>query len=308
MQLSVKRFKLSNWDYGQQISEYIAARYLVLNDYRDVVPQAPLGGGDGGKDICFKINGISGIAACYFPNASRPFKEIQKKFEFDFNKLSGNNQKIFIFITGQSLTASQREKLTSFSNTIEIRVFDVHALVLFYDELMGSLSSISDTNQPEPYNQKNTVHQNETISRKVLRKIISNCYFWIIPLGWRNHPKSFSAEILECQNLENYISTISFSLDDEVLQLTLSEFITSWTSLRFAIMEKYDLDFNGNSVSYNKTYSYWENEYLEKIKKLTLEFREKYEILIELINSKYPEMMYCHDLSNSSHKREWVLD
>ena len=96
------------WRYGQVQSERLCAALLHLEGYEDIDPQCPLGGGDGKKDVLFRHDGKTWIAAVYFPTTEKTFDETKTKFTGDFKGVAANSAQGFAFITNQLLTLSER--------------------------------------------------------------------------------------------------------------------------------------------------------------------------------------------------------
>ena len=110
--------RLREWDKNQQESERLAARLLPIDGYEAVDPSHPLGGPDGGKDICCKRDGKDFIVAVYFPRGQKQFREIKEKFKSDLNKTKKLTLGGFIFFTNQELTLGEREQLGKMANPV----------------------------------------------------------------------------------------------------------------------------------------------------------------------------------------------
>lgn len=89
----------------------MCADLLALLDFDDVDPQAPLGGGDGKKDILCSKQGIKYVAAAYFPTTVKSYADVESKFLGDLKGVESNNRDGFLFFTNQHLTIGQRKKL-----------------------------------------------------------------------------------------------------------------------------------------------------------------------------------------------------
>jgi hypothetical protein len=89
----------------------------ILNGlgYREVIPVAPAGGGDGGKDITYKTsNGQSGLACVTLR------KDIDKKFKEDFHRRQKGDYQEYILFTTRSLSAGQKLAYTKYcANELE---------------------------------------------------------------------------------------------------------------------------------------------------------------------------------------------
>ncbi len=103
--------RLREWDKGQQESERLAARLLPFDGYEAIDPSHPLGGPDGGKDICCKKDGKDFVVAVYFPRGQKDFRDIGQKFEDDLNKIKSQDVQGFVFFTNQELSLGDRAEL-----------------------------------------------------------------------------------------------------------------------------------------------------------------------------------------------------
>src|ERR1700733_14202732 len=102
--------RLLFWRDGSTQAERLAAAALRLSGFEEIDPQSPLGGPDGKKDILCRKGGITWVAAVYFPNGSKNFSSIKKKFKTDFEGSPAEHGG-FIFVTNQTLTPGQRKSL-----------------------------------------------------------------------------------------------------------------------------------------------------------------------------------------------------
>ena len=102
---------LKNWRVGSIIAERLCADLLSTEGFVDIDPQSPLGGPDGKKDIICNRNGISFIAACYFPPTQNDYNNIEAKFIEDLSGIKRNGVEGFIFFTNQNISPFQRKKL-----------------------------------------------------------------------------------------------------------------------------------------------------------------------------------------------------
>ena len=120
--------------------ERMAADILNAQGYTEVVPIAPRGGSDEGKDIMFTTeSGGKGLACVTLRN------DIQRKFEEDFSqRKAGEYEKYILFCTSY-LTAQQKRKFARYClETLEAEFvpFDIEALRSLLD---SSLKSIRET-------------------------------------------------------------------------------------------------------------------------------------------------------------------
>lgn len=102
---------LINWDKGQPFSERMAAKVLSIEGYTEIDPQSPLGGPDGKKDILCSKHEKKYVVGCYFACGQKIFKDIEDKFNGDYQGVIKNKADGFIFITNQKITPTERIKL-----------------------------------------------------------------------------------------------------------------------------------------------------------------------------------------------------
>jgi hypothetical protein len=126
--------RLREWDKGQQESERLAARLLPFDGYEAIDPSHPLGGPDGGKDICCKKDGKDFIVAVYFPRGQKELRDIKQKFEDDIFKAKKQSVYGFVFFTNQELTLGERADFEELANPL---VTDIHHL----ERIASSLDS-----------------------------------------------------------------------------------------------------------------------------------------------------------------------
>ncbi|WP_158511049.1 Fic family protein [Azospirillum thiophilum] len=103
--------KLMVWRDGATKTERLAAAVLDLAGFKDIDPQAPLGGPDGRKDILCEKGGKRWVAAVYFPNGLVSFANVKKKFKHDLDGPVRHARDGLVFVTNQSLTIGERESL-----------------------------------------------------------------------------------------------------------------------------------------------------------------------------------------------------
>lgn len=102
--------RLSFWRGGSTQAERLAAAALRLSGHTEIDPQNPLGGPDGKKDMLSQKGGLIWVGAVFFPGGPIPFSRIKKKYLSDLQG-SPSDPKGFVFVTNQTLTASQRKVL-----------------------------------------------------------------------------------------------------------------------------------------------------------------------------------------------------
>jgi hypothetical protein len=120
---------LRDWRYGQTQAERLVAALLHLEGFEAVDPQHPLGGPDGLKDVLCKKDGISWVAAAYFPTTAATFPDIKSKFKGDFKGVASNNAEAFAFFVNQSLTVGERQRLTKVANQMQTEIYHLERMV-----------------------------------------------------------------------------------------------------------------------------------------------------------------------------------
>jgi len=128
---------LAQWIDGSTRSEYLCADLLDRENYTDIEPQAPRGGGDGRKDVLCKKSGKKWLAAAYFPSTSKSFSDVKSKFTHDFEGVARHKAKGFIFFTNQRLTIDERKKLRELAVGVACRIYDVEGLRVLLDGTRG---------------------------------------------------------------------------------------------------------------------------------------------------------------------------
>lgn len=129
--------RLRDWDKGQQESERLAARLLPFDGYEAIDPSHPLGGPDGGKDICCKKDGKDFVVAVYFPRGQKDFRDIRQKFEDDLSKAKSQNVQGFAFFTNQELTLGERAELEDKSPPLVVDIYHLERIASSLDAPRG---------------------------------------------------------------------------------------------------------------------------------------------------------------------------
>lgn len=138
MAVTDTELRLISWRDGSTQAERLAASVLRIAGFDAIDPQAPLGGGDGGKDIVCTRGGITWVGAVYFPPTSGTYARIKNKFDSDLKKVSSKHRG-FAFVTNQHLTLKQREILEKLGNTAgkEVEIFHVERVRSLLDAPNG---------------------------------------------------------------------------------------------------------------------------------------------------------------------------
>ncbi len=102
---------LAQWEAQSTAAERMSADILRIDGFMGIDPQCPLGGPDGGKDILCQKDGLTFVAACYFPTSDKDFAAIRTKFDDDLQSSLKHKRDAFIFITNQKLTPGERTDL-----------------------------------------------------------------------------------------------------------------------------------------------------------------------------------------------------
>ncbi|MFN3674524.1 MAG: Fic family protein [Sphingomonas pseudosanguinis] len=102
---------LAQWEAQSTAAERMSADILRVDGFRGIDPQCPLGGPDGGKDILCAKDGLTFVAACYFPTGDQTFAATRTKFDDDLESSLKHKRDAFIFMTNQKLTPGERADL-----------------------------------------------------------------------------------------------------------------------------------------------------------------------------------------------------
>jgi hypothetical protein len=118
---------------NQHDFERMCAAILIALGYKKVVPIAPRGGGDDGKDIEYETeSGARGLGCVTLQGD----KEIDAKFTRDFSKRHPGDYEEYMFFCKAHLTASQKFKFAQYCmNTLQalFTPYDIEALALLLD-------------------------------------------------------------------------------------------------------------------------------------------------------------------------------
>lgn len=138
MTISDTELRLLTWRDGFTQAERLAASVLRIAGFEAIDPQAPLGGGDGGKDIVCAKGGITWVGAVHFPTTACSYTKSKNKFISDINKVSSRHRG-FAFITNQHLTIKQRETLEKLGNDKgkEVEIFHLERVRALLDAPNG---------------------------------------------------------------------------------------------------------------------------------------------------------------------------
>jgi fido (protein-threonine AMPylation protein) len=128
---------LRDWRYGQAQAERMVAALLHLESFESVDPQHPLGGRDGLKDVLCSKDGLSWIAAAYFPPTHPTFADIKNKFEHDFGGVSTNRAQAFAFFVNQPLTIAERQQLQGLAGQTRTEIYHLERLRSLLDAPKG---------------------------------------------------------------------------------------------------------------------------------------------------------------------------
>lgn len=128
---------LRDWRYGQTQAERLVAALLHLEGFEAVDPQHPLGGPDGLKDVLCRKDGLSWVAAAYFPTTSGTLGAIKSKFTGDFVGVGSNHAQAFAFFVNQPLTVGEREQLRSLAGQTRTEVYHLERIRSLLDAPKG---------------------------------------------------------------------------------------------------------------------------------------------------------------------------
>lgn len=128
---------LRDWRYGQTQAERLVAALLHLEGFEGIDPQHPLGGPDGLKDVLCRKDGLSWVAAAYFPTTPSTLRAIQSKFEDDFAGVAVNNAQAFAFFVNQALTVGERQQLQVLAGQTRTEVYHLERIRSLLDAPKG---------------------------------------------------------------------------------------------------------------------------------------------------------------------------
>lgn len=128
---------LRDWRYGQTQAERLVVALLHLEGFEAVDPQHPLGGPDGLKDVLCRKDGLSWVAAAYFPTTTSTLGAIKSKFTGDFVGVSSNHAQAFAFFVNQPLTVGEREQLRSLAGQTRTEVYHLERIRSLLDAPKG---------------------------------------------------------------------------------------------------------------------------------------------------------------------------
>lgn len=128
---------LRDWRYGQTQAERLVASLLHLEGFEAVDPQHPLGGPDGLKDVLCRKDGLSWVAAAYFPTTPSTIQAIIKKFTDDFAGVGSNSAKAFAFFVNQPLTVGERSQLQLVAGQTRTEVYHLERIRSLLDAPKG---------------------------------------------------------------------------------------------------------------------------------------------------------------------------
>ncbi|MEU5383596.1 Fic family protein [Kitasatospora cineracea] len=128
---------LTNWRLGQTMAERLCAGILRLSGYTDVEPQAPLGGGDGKKDLIVRRGGKKYVGAVYFPTTPISYADVTRKYKSDLPGVAANDADGFVFLVNQHLTVGQRSALLALGDPQTDEIFNVERMRAVLDDPRG---------------------------------------------------------------------------------------------------------------------------------------------------------------------------
>lgn len=117
---------LRDWVGGNVNAERLAGAILSLEGYRQIDPQHPLGGPDGGKDILCTKGGRRYVGAVYFPVGDKSLAAIKKKFNGDLKGAKTAKVDGIVFVTNQALSQKQRAALNALAGAEGLLCEPIH--------------------------------------------------------------------------------------------------------------------------------------------------------------------------------------
>jgi fido (protein-threonine AMPylation protein) len=132
-------YKLTLWREGQTNAERFSADLLIIDGFTSILPQSPLGGPDGLKDVLCEKNGWNYIGASYFPTTQKNYTAIKNKFIHDLDGVAKNSADGIVFITNQSLTPKQKTGLSKIATAKSAKsiIYDNERIRVIIDSPIG---------------------------------------------------------------------------------------------------------------------------------------------------------------------------
>jgi fido (protein-threonine AMPylation protein) len=112
------------------------AGIMIVEGFKDVDPQAPIGGRDDRKDLLASKGGLRWVGAVYFPPTTQTFPSIKAKFLEDLDGVSRNRADAFAFLVNQRVTVGQRGELEK-SASVPVEVYHLERLRMVLDSPLG---------------------------------------------------------------------------------------------------------------------------------------------------------------------------
>jgi hypothetical protein len=155
---------------NQHDFERMDAAILIALGYKKVVPIAPRGGSDDGKDIEYEDeNGARGLACVTLQGN----KDIETKFRRDFSRRQPGEYNEYMFFCKAHLTASQKFQFTQYClNELQamLTLYDIEALSLLLDNDIR-LREIRETYLYVSDQEKLQINQEQQRRSALLRKL-----------------------------------------------------------------------------------------------------------------------------------------
>lgn len=200
--LSLTKKALEEFD-NQHDFERMCADILNALGYKNVVPIAPRGGGDGGRDITFTTETEGKGLACVTLR-----RDSDKKFNEDFGQRNKGEFEKYFFFTNQYLTADQKKRYIRHcldALDAELIPYDIEALRSLLDSGFKSI-------------RKRYLHIDDDKSEEI-RKHISNWLKYPATLSSANYQERASiAEFKLTQPVHREIYYYINDFDDSELQ------------------------------------------------------------------------------------------
>ena len=125
-------FRLREWTYDSAAAERLAYQILFEAGFQNVDPSHPLGGRDGKVDAKCTKDGLSWLAAVYFPRGEQPFPKIKQKFSHDCQGIDGTAG--FVFVTNQEVRLSEREQLRQLFQGARLEILHLESCAAILDK------------------------------------------------------------------------------------------------------------------------------------------------------------------------------
>ena len=89
------------------------------------------------KDVLCRKDGLSWVAAAYFPPTPATLRDIESKFEHDFGGVAANNAQAFAFFVNQPLTIGERQQILRLAGQTRTELYHLDRIRSLLDAPKG---------------------------------------------------------------------------------------------------------------------------------------------------------------------------